>query len=250
MTIDRREAQHPRPFPDTGEQWARFLSGLVHELKTPLASLSMIAELLARQDGFRPGEKAGRYTDNVRQLVREMQILVDDTGTLARLASGKKRVAREPISLPDLVDSVAEACRSRGWERGISLATDLEKGLPARIWTDGGVLLEALTELLEIGSLLAERQLTLRVAASDAELVFTIEPDRGCAPGEDPETLFDPFSGGLSRILRQRRDARPLAPVLARELARALGGDAEAVSQGQRTVCVLRVPLEVVDGEG
>jgi signal transduction histidine kinase len=245
---DTEPASHEGSFPESREQWARFLSGFVHEIKTPLASLGMVTDLLARERLAGGSDKASRYTDNLRKLTQEMQSLVQDVGTLARVTGGLNLARSEPVSPVDVAQRATETARGGGWERGVSLSTVADPDLPAVIHTDPQLLEDALTGLLETAVVVADKEVGLRIGLSGADVVFIVEPDRGCGPGQDLEALFDPFEGGTSRLLKQR-GARPLAPLLSREISRALGGDVEAVCREDRTACVLRIPREM-PGEG
>lgn len=231
----------PSPSLESREEWARFLSGLVHELRTPLASLGMITELLDKDPRGDADEKEKRYTGQLAALAREIQVLVGDAGTLARLAGGRTRVTPGTVILGDLVDRVVEGARPHAWDRGISLSAGFDADPAATLSTDGGHLEDALARLLETAVALADRQVTLRVALSGPDAVFTVEPDRGCGPQDELDALFDPFGSRVSRNLKQK-GARVFAPLLAREHARVLGGDVRLESAGERAVCVLRVP--------
>lgn len=233
----------PRLHLETPEQWARFLSGFVHELKTPLASLGMVAELLDKEEGARLGAKGRRYTGNLRELAHEIGSLVHDAGTLARLLEGRRTVRTEPVTIAAVFARVAEAARSGGWERGVSLLVDLDPALPAEMLADAGLLEEALTALLETSIALAQQEVTVEVSAAGGALVVAVAPDTGCGPELGADALLeDPFGGATSRRLRQK-GVRPLAPLVAREAARLLGGDATIVSADGRTRCLLRLPL-------
>lgn len=223
------------------ELWTRFLSGLTHELRTPLASLGMLVELLERE-GETLSEKERRYVDNIRELAREMQRLVGDVGTFARLKGGRARKNDEPFALEDLVRRLTDGVRTTAWEKGVTVSSTLEPLHPPAIRGDPALLEQALEAMLETVLCLAEREVSLRVAVGDAEVTFTVTGDGGCGPADDSASLFDPFEGGTARRLHQK-GARPLAPLLAREIARVLGGDLALVGDQENWRCVLRLPL-------
>lgn len=228
------------PVASGDEFWPRFLSGLAHELRTPLASLGMLVELLERE-GSSLSEKERRYADNIRELAREMQQLVGDVGTFARLRDGRARRQDEPFALEDLLRRLTDGIRTAAWEKGVSVSSTLEPPSPLSIRSDPALLEQALEAMLETGLCLAEREISLRVEARDAEVTFTVTGDGGCGTADEPAALFDPFEGGTARRLRQN-GARPLAPLLAREIARKLGGDLTLAGDENGWRCVLRLP--------
>lgn len=225
---------------ESREEWARFLSGLVHELKTPLASIGMIAELLGKDEGL--GPKGKRYSGNLRELTLDLQGLVHDAGTLARLLEATRPVRHEPAAVAEVVARAAEAARSHGWDRGVSLATTVAPGVPAEVATDADLVHTALAGLLETAIALADKEVTLRVTVAGEQLVFAVEPDKGCGPEGGADALFEPFASGTSRRLRQM-GVRTLGPLVSRESARRLGGDVRMVPGERRTSCLLRIPL-------
>lgn len=235
---------HRRPSIDTTAEWSRFLSGLVHEIKTPLASLGMIAELLGKEPPGAVENKTQRYGTQLRTLTHEMQLLIQDVGALARLAAGTTRVRNDGFALGDLLDGVTEEVRGRGWEHGISLATDVVGDPDTVLRTDPKHVEDAVVALLETAVALADQRVLLAVRVTGSEVVFTFRPDRDLDADVDLEDLFDPFGSHLSRLLRQS-GARPLGPLLARERARILGGDLEVLSADGGTAFVLRIPLGI-----
>lgn len=225
---------------ESREEWARFLSGLVHEIKTPLASIGVIAELLSTDEAR--GATGKRYGGNLRELTRDLQGLVQDAGTLARLLEGTRPVRREPALVADLVARAVEAARGRGWDHGVSLSTAVAPDVPLVIETDVDLLRAALDGLLETAIALAGEAVALRVTlAGDDDVLFAVESDKACAPGDGGEALFAPFAAGTSRRLRQM-GVRTLGPLVSRESARRLGGDVRTVTGDGRTSCVLRLP--------
>lgn len=224
------------------EFWCRFLSGLGHELRTPLASLGMLVDLLER-DGKALSEKEKRYTGNIRELAREMQQLIGDVSAFARLRGGRGRRPNGTLALEDLVRRVTDTVRISVWEKGITVSATLEPSEGSTIRTDTALLEQALEAMLETVLCLAEREVSVQVEARETEVIFTVTGDAGCGPADDPAALFDPFDGGTARKLTQM-GVRPLAPLLAREIARELGGDLRLVGEGGGSKFVLRLPLE------
>src|SRR3954449_13241067 len=90
-SMDERD----RTYLQTPEQWTRFLSALVHELRTPLASFRMLADLLAEAPQGHLGEQERRYSENIREVVLDIQGLVGDVGELARLMVGRVEIRPE-----------------------------------------------------------------------------------------------------------------------------------------------------------
>jgi two-component system, sensor histidine kinase len=226
-----------RDYLQTPEQWMRFLSAFVHELRTPLASLRMLAELLG-QSGL--GEPDKRYTANIQDVVQDVQSLVGDVAELAQLLAGRAQIHLAETALEPLAGQVQEAVRPRAWERGIALTDSLDPSLPRRLRTDPDRLRRALTLILGAAVSHAETEVFFRLDLEDGHLRAVISSDGTPFPDADLPALFEPFHDGL-RTARQR-GGRSLALPLANELVRALGGTLRAGNRGGRPTFDLSLP--------
>lgn len=225
-----------REYLQTPEQWTRFLSSFVHELRTPLASLRMLADLLA-QGGLKDPEK--RYAGNVQEVVQELQSLVGDVAELGQLLAGRAQVRPTEAALELLVDQVHEAVRPRAWERGIALTGSLDPALPRSLHTDPDRLRRALTLILGAAVSHAQSEVFFRLDLDDRNLRAVVSSDGAPFPEEDLPALFEPFQG--VRTARQR-GGRSLALPLANELALVLGGTLRAGNRGGRPTLDLSLP--------
>jgi signal transduction histidine kinase len=230
-----------RPYLQTPEQWTRFLSAFVHELRTPIASFRILADLLAAPPGGHPGDQEKRYAENIREVVGDIQALVGDVAELARLLAGRAMIRPEEVALQPLVDEVEEAVRPQAWERGIVLSGALDPSLPRLYRTDPARLRQSLTLLLGAA-----------VSHARSEVFFRLEVDGGGnlraviswdgLPFSDTalQAPFEPFADGLRTA--RARGGRSLALPLANELARAIGGTLRAENRGGRPALDLSIP--------
>ena len=234
-----------RDWLQTPEQWTRFLSALMHELRTPIASLRMLADLLAdllaesSQGHLSAQEK--RYTGNIQQVVQDIQSLVGDVSDLARLLAGRVQVRSEEVSLERLIDQVEEAVRPQAWERGVALTDSLDPALPRHVRTDPDHLRRALTLLLGSAVSHAESEVFFRLDLGDGDLRIAVSSDGAPFPETEPQAVFEPFHDGV-RTARQR-GGHSLALPLADELTRALGGTLRAGNRGGRPTFDLSIKV-------
>ncbi len=127
---------------------ARFLSALVHEVRTPLASSCTLIELLAALPEVRAAEKEKLYVDGLRQVMRDVQLLLDDVAELARLLGGRIELKPGDVSPAALVAEVEDALRPQAWERGVSLSHSLGSTLPPLVRAGAERLRQLLALLL------------------------------------------------------------------------------------------------------
>lgn len=229
-----------RAYLQTQEQWTRFLSALAHELRTPLASLRMLAELLAGAPKGNLGDQEKRYAVNLQEVAQDIQSLVGDMAELARFLSGRAQVRSGEAALEELVDQVKEAVRPSAWERGIALTDSLDPALPRAFPTDPDRLRQALNLLLGAAVSHAESEVFVRLDFDGGDLRAVISSDGPAFPEVAPETLFEPFDKGVRAA--RRHGGHSLALPLANEIARSLGGALSAVNRGGRPTFDLSVP--------
>ncbi|MGW2014316.1 sensor histidine kinase [Streptomyces sp. NPDC001927] len=221
-----------------GQQEA-FLADAAHDLRTPVASLRMLAETALRGD-----------TDRTEVLRRTMRLadgmggLVDGLLTRARLMTGVQTLAREPLRLDQLVEAVVEDAPTEGHrvtvrtEKTVVVAdADLVRRAVANLLgnalTHGHAPGEAADVRIEVALTGRERR----------EATVTVE-DAG--PGLPPgvaDTLFERF--------RSRSGSTGLGLSIATWVAHAHGGSLTAMSGeggsssgGGGARFVLRLPVD------
>ncbi len=241
LKTDDVRTDQDRDWLQTPEQWTRFLSALMHELRTPIASLRMLADLLAESSQGHLGGQERRYTENIQEVVQDIQSLAGDVSDLARLLAGRAQVRSEEVTLEQLVGQVEEAVRPQAWERGIALMDSLDPALPRRVRTDPDHLRRALTLVLGAAVSHAESEVFFRLDLGDGDLRIAISSDGAPFPDTEPQAVFEPFHDSVRTA--RRRGGRSLALPLANELARALGGTLRAGNRGGRPTFDLSIKI-------
>jgi signal transduction histidine kinase len=105
-------------------QQSDLVAEMVHELRTPLASLTAAAHLLKRSE--LPEDQRGRLADTVYREVFRLNEMATDFLELARLESGRGRMVREPVHLGGLVQECIEIIRPQAEAEGVSLESQGE----------------------------------------------------------------------------------------------------------------------------
>jgi signal transduction histidine kinase len=216
------------------------LANVSHEVRTPLARIRVALELAAEGDL----ERARRYLGEIGSDLDELDRLVEDVLTTARLdlaARGSGQVRREAV---DLASVMADASR-RFTERwpARTLETDVTDALPG-VSGDAPLLRRLLENLLDNAAKYSEApaavQLTARGEAGAAVLEVK---DRGIGiSAEDLPRLFTPFFR-TDRSRARNTGGVGLGLALARRIAQAHGGDIEVESEVEKgTVFRVRLP--------
>jgi PAS domain S-box-containing protein len=99
-----------------------FLSIASHELKTPLTSLKLHGELLARALGQEVDRaRAQRIVGQSAKQIDRLSVLVDDMLDVSRIATGKLSLLRETVSIAQLAAEVVEAFRPQFERHGAAI---------------------------------------------------------------------------------------------------------------------------------
>lgn len=233
------DEEHPG-YLRTPEQCLRFLSAFAHELRTPLASFGMLADLLFDSAGARLGEPERRYCENMREVARDMQGLVGEMAELVRLLDGRAGARTGDVALERLVEEAEAAVRMRAWARGVALGGSLDPALPRRLRGDAERLRRILELLLGAAAGQARSEVSYRLDLQGDDLRVTVSSDGPPLPEAGQDVLFEPFGERLQTA--RAGGGRSLALPLALELARLLGGTLEAANRGGRPTFDLVLP--------
>ncbi len=206
-------------------QRTSFVSNVSHELKTPLTSIRMYAELLG-EDRVTDPEKRGKYLAIITAESQRLGRLVNNVLDFSQLEQGRKKYHLEDLMLAELVSDVVDAQSLRLEAAGISVEQRLEAAGAITIRADRDALEQALINLIDNAC---------KYAAAGKELVLELERhgphcrlavmDRG--PGIDREhanKVFDKFHR-VDHSLTRRQDGVGLGLSISRRLLRDLGGD-------------------------
>ena len=118
---------------------ADFLSMVSHELKSPLSSLLMQISVVL--DGL-AGELTPKQTDmlgKAKEKTKGMITLVNDILDYRRLEEGKSIQKMETLDLSEILHRTIELMRMSADEKGISMTSEIEEGLPSFNGDRGGV---------------------------------------------------------------------------------------------------------------
>ncbi len=171
-------------------QKERLMAFIVHDLKNPVTSMDLLAQLLLRDKGLSAHgrESASQIRTEARQLTRMILNLLD----LSKADEGKLETRRSDVALRSLVDEVfAElAVKAQGGEVSLESPIGAER---ARV--DPDLLRRMLANLVEnaIRHAPPRSAVTVTAAAGAGGLTLRVA-DAGCGvPAEMRERIFDPF---------------------------------------------------------
>lgn len=221
-----------------------FLMAVTHELKTPLASMSVYLDTL-QSDKIPPARKQS-VVPRLQQDVKRLERLVEDILEAGRFETGNFKPNRQRTDLAALLNSVADQLVGYGGAVTIHLARDLESGIWVNV--DAPIISRAVGAILDnavkySGRSDAEIRMSLRHQQRRAEI--TIRDDGVGIAHNELDSIFDRFYRVGDELTRVK-GGTGLGLYLSREMIRAHGGSVVAHSRGlgQGAEFIITLPLD------
>ncbi|RYD16042.1 MAG: PAS domain S-box protein [Lysobacteraceae bacterium] len=227
-----------------------FLASMSHELRTPLnAIIGFTGILLMKLPGPLTADQE-KQLKTVQGSAKHLLALINDLLDVAKIASGKVELRREPVDCNALVEDIAATLRPQAESKGIELLLELPAP-PLLFDSDHRALSQIVINLASNAIKFTERgHVRLSVAAVGApgaggRCAEISVVDTGVGISErDQAKLFDAFS---------RVEADPSKPTegtglglyLSRKLVHALGGTVTCVSaRGSGSCFSISIPMD------
>lgn len=216
------------------------IGDVAHELRTPLAGLEGYLEGL--QDGVFAADPA--TLGELQREVRRMHRLVDDLQELSSVEAGQIALHPTDVDLAGVARRVAAQVRPRAEAAGLAL--DIAAEGPVAVRADADRVAQILLNLMSNAVRYTPEggRVTLGITSRGREGVATVaDTGIGIAPDDLPLVFERFFRADRSRSRTSGGSGIGLA--VARELARAMGGDVTAHSdgEGRGSTFALALPL-------
>jgi signal transduction histidine kinase len=191
LSHTRRTLAESRARERAAEQSRRQLvTFLSHDLRTPLAGLTALAEGL--EDGVIAD--VPRALSQFRSTVSRMSVLVDDLFALSRVQGPDASKPLMPVSVTELVSDIVSEAAASAAANGVQLSTDLPDDDRLAVSGSADDLARAVTNLVTNAVRHTCSGGTVRLEASrtkDAEVVVAVIDECGGIPEGDLERVFD-----------------------------------------------------------
>ena len=168
-----------------------FTANVSHELKTPLTSISGIAEIM--QSGMVKPEDIQSFAGDIYQEAQRLIALVEDIIRLSRLDEGAESLEREPVNLLSIAQDVARRLDSAAQKAGVTLKV---MGLSVEVRGIPSVLDEMVYNLCDNAIKYNHPGGTVNVTvapADDGSAEVTVKDTGIGIPVEDQSRVFERF---------------------------------------------------------
>jgi two-component system, OmpR family, sensor histidine kinase KdpD len=193
------EARDARVAAEVGEARAAFLSGVSHNLRTPLAAVKAAASTLLAPDAALSDADRTELLDMIRDESERLERLVRNTLTMSRITGGGLQFTPATV---DVREVIGIALRRVGpLATGHVLTADVDADLP-ELALDEVVLEHVLLNLLENALRFAPRGSEIRVTAgltATNELELRVVDHGPGVPAAEREHIFGEFATGSVR---------------------------------------------------
>ena len=207
----------------------QFASGVAHEIRNPLTSISLALELLKSGQGDRKALKV--IEREIQRIDRLVQTFLD----FAR--SHSLKLNREKVNLNTLVLELLDLVSFQARKSGIQIRTDL-KEVPL-LETSSEALRQILLNVMlnAIQAMPRGGELRVRTALQNEHLVVWIEDTGEGIPSGLLERIFEPF-------FTTKPDGTGIGLAITKNLVELLGGEIHIFSEeGKGTRVELRFPF-------
>lgn len=230
----------------------RFLSELSHELRNPLAPITLSLDILLHQTPG--GARAERAREVIRRQVGQLTRLIDDLLDVTRIRRQKIQLRRQRLELCELLRCTIEDHRPLFENAGVELEFE-PAARPAHVNGDWDRLIQVFSNLLQNAAKFTGRGGHTRVSvstdpASRRAVVRVADTGIGIAP-ELLGRLFSPFAQQEDTGLDRSKGGLGLGLALVKGLVELHGGEVAVTSEGpgKGAEFTVRLPLDMDGAE-
>ena len=171
---------------------ANFLSSVSHELKTPLTSIKMFAEMMAR-GRVQKVEKVQEYSGLIGKEATRLENLIGAILNYTRMEHGKSGFHWEKLDFSACVQKVFDNVEDIGVEKGLMFSTKIEPGL--FVVGDYTALYSLVQNLIEnaIKYTNAPGNITISVEPDEDRVLFSVADTGIGIPSSEQKNIFNDF---------------------------------------------------------
>jgi len=217
------------------------ITDISHQLKTPLASISMCHELAKSAELSEEEQK--EFLETEAKEIRKMEALLDELVKLSRLENNMIQIKPEKNSLRQTISEAVSQIFIKAHAKNIEICVDMEED--AEIFHDRKWTVEALVNILENAVKYSEPMTTvnIRVSYLPVSVILEIEDEGMGIQEEELHQIFKRFYRG-SKAKKLTKEGAGIGLYLARNIIEQQGGTIVAKRKsGHGTIFKITLPL-------
>ncbi|MFN3692743.1 MAG: sensor histidine kinase [Candidatus Paceibacteria bacterium] len=217
------------------KQKSEFVSVASHQLRSPLAAIRGYASMLVEGSFGKVDEKMREPLERIADSAKMMNESVEDFLSVSRIEGGNMKYELADFNLRDLAENITDDLRPEGFKKGLLLLFKSELTSQGLVHADKGKTQQILHNLIN-NSLKYTPKGTVTVFVHDdirSKKIIVDIIDTGIGMSNDTiHSLFEKFSRAKNANTVNIKGTG-LGLFVAREMARAMGGDVIAHSDGE-----------------
>ncbi|WP_026735779.1 hybrid sensor histidine kinase/response regulator [Fischerella sp. PCC 9605] len=160
---------------------SEFLANMSHELRTPLNGILGYAQIFQKDKNLTEQQKNG--VNIIYQCGEHLLTLINDILDLSKIEARKMELYLKDFHFPEFLESIAEICRIRAEQKGISLIYKALSPLPRVIRADEKRLRQVLINLLSNAVKFTEKgSITFTVNVISQESIVNCQKSKDFKP--------------------------------------------------------------------
>ncbi len=213
------------------EMKSKFLSMVVHDVRTPLASIRGFSELLMKRS---VGEREAMYLKNIVSSTDQLGRLISDLTDLAMIEAGKLKMEKALFNFPDMARDILPGLYINAQKKSVELVVH---DFPEGVLVDGDKF-----RLSQVFMNLVNNAIKFTPAGKRVEVFFrregkyigTMVKDSGIGihPSETRKIFEKFYQAKYQKDEKLRKQGWGLGLSIAQEVVRAHKGDIGATSPG------------------
>ena len=228
----------------TAELRSQFVSGVTHELKTPLTAIRMFAETLRDRRHLRE-EQRTEYLDTVIGEAERLTRLLNNVLDFSSIERNERRYRPRSADVRACVESALRAMRHPLTQQGFTLLVH-DQGTPMRAHCDPDAIEQAVLNLLSnaVKYSGASRELRVTLESSETHAVIGVSDHGIGIRAEEQARIFERFYR-VADSVNDTVTGTGLGLTLVRHIMDAHRGEVTVRSApGRGSTFTLRIPLE------
>jgi len=210
-----------------------FIATVTHELKTPLASMRVLADTLL-EGNYKDQRQATEYLELICKENKRLTGLIDNFLTFSRMERNKQAFEFEASSPAEIANSAADAVRTKFEQAKCRLELDIAEDLP-EVSVDKGAMVTVLVNLLDNACKYSydEKKIAMKAFSEDGSVCFSVSDNGIGISRKAVKKIFKRFYQ-VDRSLARRAEGCGLGLSIAKFIVDAHKGEISVVSNPEQ----------------
>ncbi|PIS47006.1 MAG: hypothetical protein COT17_05615 [Elusimicrobia bacterium CG08_land_8_20_14_0_20_51_18] len=224
---------------------SKFLSMVVHDVRTPLSSIKGFSELMIKKT---TDKKSAEYLKNISLASDQLGRLISDLTDLAMIEAGKLKMEKTRVHFPEIAWEILPAIRINAQKRGVEL---IEHQFPEEIYIDGDkfrlsqVLMNLLNNAIKFTP--AGKRIDLSFRKEGRHIVTSVKDSGiGLHPSETKKIFEKFYQAKHQKDEKLRKQGWGLGLSIAQEIVHSHSGEiwAQSAGLGKGSTFSFKVPVD------